>query len=76
MRYDYEIKYGRGKENTIADALSRISSQELYTIVVSPVFFSITDEIKRSWKKISIHTNHHLGPTRYSRVIASLHLGQ
>jgi hypothetical protein len=51
MRYDYEIEYGRGKENTIADALSRISSQELYTIVVSPVSFSIMDEIKRSWKK-------------------------
>jgi hypothetical protein len=51
MRYDYEIEYGRGKENTIVDALSRISSQELYTIVISPVSFSIMDEIKRSWKK-------------------------
>jgi len=48
MRYDYEIEYRRGKENTIANALSRTSSQELYTIVVSPVSFNIMNEIKKS----------------------------
>ncbi|PKI36770.1 hypothetical protein CRG98_042847 [Punica granatum] len=47
--YDYEIRYKKGKENVVADALSRISSRELQYMALSIVSTSLLDRIQKSW---------------------------
>jgi len=45
MGYDYEIGYRKGKDNMEVDALSRTSSQLLYSLVVSSVSTKLMEEI-------------------------------
>ncbi|GKB57762.1 transposon ty3-I gag-pol polyprotein [Tanacetum coccineum] len=50
LGYDYEISYKKGSENTIADALSRISScSELCSLILSIVTSDLLQQIKNSW---------------------------
>lgn len=46
--YDYEICFKKGKENCAADALSRITGDE---IAVSSISSELIDEIKDRWSK-------------------------
>lgn len=49
--FDYEIKYRRGKENIVIDALSRVSSGEICIMVVSTLTTNIMEEVKGNWEK-------------------------
>lgn len=49
--FDYEIKYRRGKENIVIDALSRVSSGEICIMVVSTLTTNIMEEVKGTWEK-------------------------
>ena len=51
MGYDYEISYKKGKENLVADALSRLNSSELLTMAVSGISSDLMLEIQNSWEK-------------------------
>lgn len=51
LRFDYDIEYKKGRDNVVADALSRNSSRELFAIAVFTISTSIIDEVKGSWKK-------------------------
>ncbi|PKI64041.1 hypothetical protein CRG98_015573 [Punica granatum] len=48
---EWEIRYKKGKENVVADALSRISGQELHHMALSVVSSSFLDRIQGSWNK-------------------------
>ena len=37
MGYDYEINYKKGRENVVADALSRVNSSELMFMAISTI---------------------------------------
>ena len=50
MRYDYEVFYKKGKENTIAYALSRVQGYELMMIAVSNISSELMAEIQGSWE--------------------------
>ena len=51
MRYDYEIRYKRGKENTAADSLSRLLAAQLLTLSLTSVHTSLIEEVKLSWEQ-------------------------
>lgn len=62
MGYSYEIHYKQGKENTIADALSRISRSQLLTITLTRVHKDLYDANSLLW---------HSDPTLH-KIIADL----
>ncbi|PKI74759.1 hypothetical protein CRG98_004868, partial [Punica granatum] len=51
LGYDYEIKYKKGKENVVADALSHISGQQLYCMALSVVSADFFNRIQTSWDR-------------------------
>ena len=46
---DYEIVYKKGKENTVADSLSRIRNAQLMELTLSSIDTELLDSIKKSW---------------------------
>ncbi|GKV50520.1 hypothetical protein SLEP1_g57222 [Rubroshorea leprosula] len=50
MGYDFSISYKKGKENVVADALSRVSSNQLMQMVVSRILPGIYEEARLSWE--------------------------
>ena len=51
MGYDYEISYKKGRENVVADALSRVQSNELMIMAISAISSELMPEIQLSWEK-------------------------
>jgi len=49
LGYDYDIEYKQGRENVPADALSRISNQELYALTTSMISTSLIEEVRSSY---------------------------
>ncbi|XP_073107382.1 uncharacterized protein [Elaeis guineensis] len=49
MGYDYDICYKKEKENTFADALSRLPDFELLCLAISSISTDLLEDIKRSW---------------------------
>jgi hypothetical protein len=37
LGYDYDIEYKQGRENVLADALSRIPNKEVYALTISTI---------------------------------------
>ena len=50
MGYNFEIHYKQGKDNVVADALSRVSSSELLHMVLSQAHTGFYDSLKLLWE--------------------------
>ena len=50
MRYDYEVCYKKGKENVVADGLSRVPVAQLLAISTSSVHATLLEDVKQSWE--------------------------
>lgn len=50
LGYDFEITYKKGKDNTAADALSRVPAASLNALLVSTPISSLMPEIEASWE--------------------------
>lgn len=53
MCYDYEISYKKGRDNVVANALSRIPEAEVLTLTLSSQHGALLDEIRSSWDRDS-----------------------
>ena len=49
LQFDFEIRYKKGKENTVADALSKCASGELYALSTLMLTSELLDLIKQIW---------------------------
>lgn len=50
MQYDYEIQYRKGRENTVVDALSKVSEIEFNSLTTTLLLFDLLDRIEQSCK--------------------------
>lgn len=48
--FDYTVEYKCGRENKVADALSRLSSLQIFTMAISSIHSQLMDDIKLHWK--------------------------
>ena len=48
MEYDYEIQYKQGKENLVADGLSRLFRLQLLALTLSSITSDLMEAIKAS----------------------------
>ena len=48
MGYDYDISYKNGRENVVADALSRMNTGELLLLAVSSISVGLMEQIQKS----------------------------
>ena len=48
LGFYYKIEYRWGKENIVANALSRVYSSKVYTLIVSTVSTNVIEEIQKS----------------------------
>ena len=53
MGYDYEVCYKKGKENVVADGLSRVPATHLFTLATSSVQATLLEDIRQSWEQDS-----------------------
>jgi len=51
MGYDYEIHYKQGKENLVADGLSRLYGMQLLALTLSSISSDLMTAIKASWSQ-------------------------
>ena len=49
MGFDYEICYKKGKENVVADGLSKVTSAQLMALTLSEISSNLLEQIKKSW---------------------------
>ena len=50
MGYNYEICYRKGKENVVANGLSRIPAAQLLALSVSTINATLLENVKQSWE--------------------------
>ena len=50
MTYDFDIVYKKGSENKADDALSKMSSHELFCLALSSVSLDLNQQILRSYE--------------------------
>lgn len=71
LGFNFEILYKKGVDNTVADALSRVSSSNMLQLTLSTISSDIWSLLKQSWEEDdalqTIIANKQVNPTSYPR---------